>query len=591
LARLAYVVLWDLEPAHRLQRALWIVRRSIPWREGDGVRRRVLKRSIRTPWGTDYRPRGWLRMRPTDAVVDPGLAEAIRRLGREERAAYLLQRIEGLTIEETVAELGRLRVSEPDAVVRRAVRTVDVDTELDPDEQRAAILALDLETVAISPRWSPRPARIRRAALLAGVLAVLVAGVVLWWPDKKVPLRVNARAGTDLTYRREWPAQGDLLRDRALLGRARDAWVGAPDSPDEDGAVYGSVALYGLREVPHPRPGPGTIVVLFAGTVGTGRSVLLSDGDLYALYSEGTSHGRSLTVETGAEWRRGPLAISPPPFPAGTRRAYLLPPGIVHAEVATLTDARPAWRPVMPRNGMITLSAPPDLARCRRTLFRISLAPRYGAPGITWVFTDLENPVTTTQIEWTTPGEGHSDTAPSDVTPFDDRLVRDVICDHEAFPELTTRSVRTIDVESFWNGALPEGGHHGAFVNLGVSYGRGQADPPKDVPIVTDESRTLFVDQPPDTPGKTQTIAREADEEGGAADTTYATASWHAPSGRWYMIAGGASAIARMRAWGKREKETDGRTLILRGPKTKKEPDWGTDVDAETRSGEPGLQP
>jgi hypothetical protein len=48
-----------------------------------------------------------------------------------------------------------------------------------------------------------------------------------------------------------------------------------------------------------------------------------------------------------------------------------------------------------------------------------------------------------------------------------------------------------------------------------------------------------------------------------------------------------------MRAWGKRDEEKDGRTLILRGPKNraKNAPDWdiGIGVDAETRSGEPGI--
>jgi hypothetical protein len=587
---MAYVILWDLEPAHRLQRALRIVRRCVPWREAGGVRRRVLKRAIRTSRNAVYRPRGWLRMRPVETTLDPGLAEVLRRLGRAERAAYVLQRLDGLTAEQTAAELRRLRVREPDAVVGRAVHSADADMELDPDEQRAAILALSPETVAVLPRWSPWPARTRLAALLAGVLAVIVAGVLLWWPEERTPLRVNTRAGTDLTQLREWPAQGDLVHDHALLARAQDAWEGVPENPDEDGLRYGSVALYGLREVPHPRPGPGTLVALFAGTVGPGRSVLLSDGGLYALYSEGTSHGRSLTVETGADWSRGPLVVSPPPFPAGTRTAYLLPPDTVRAEVATLADTRPAWRPMTPRNGIITMPGPLDSGRCRRTLFRISQASRYGIPGLTRVSTDLENPVTTTQIEWTPPGNEETDT-----TPFDTRLVRDVICDHEAFPEVNERSVRNIDVEPFWRGALPEGDHKGTFVSLGISYGRGQPNPPMHLPIVTDESRTMFVDQPPGAPGTTQTSAPEANDEGIAGDTTYATASWHAPSGRWYMIAGGGSAIARIRAWGKRDEETDGRTLILRGPKSrvKNPPDWdiGIGIDAETRSGEPGIPP
>ncbi|MCW2886978.1 MAG: Tn3 transposase domain protein [Streptosporangiaceae bacterium] len=47
-----------------------------------------------------------------------------------------------------------------------------------------------------------------------------------------------------------------------------------------------------------------------------------------------------------------------------------------------------------------------------------------------------------------------------------------------------------------------------------------------------------------------------------------------------------------MRAWGKHDKEAKGRALILRGPKNRKpyEPDWGTSVDAETRSSAVALE-
>jgi hypothetical protein len=587
LARLAYVILWDLEPAHRIERAVGIVQRCVPWRESR-VRRRVLKRCIRTPEGTSYRPRGQLEMRPAGADLDPRLAEAIGGLSRTERVAYVLQRVEGLTPEETVAELRRLRLSDRGNIIRRAVLSVDASTDLDPDQQRAAILDLDVKTVAVSPRWSPCRARVRLAALLAGVLTVAVAGVVLGWPEKKVPLRVNARAGTDIANVTEWPAHGDRVHDRALLGRARDAWEGVPESPGEDGVAYGSVALYGLREVPHPRPGPGPLAVLFAGTVGPGRSVLLSDGDLFALYSEGTSEGRSLTFENRAYNTRGLLSVSPPPYrPGGTRPTFLLPPDTARTEVATLSDARPTWRPVTPQNGVITLPEPSSSAGCHRTLFRVSSPSHYVAiPGATWIGTDLENPVTTTEIDWNTPGDENK----ADMTPLDTRLARDVICDRKSFSELGKQSVDYVTVAPFWHGALPEGHHQGSFVSVGINYSSAQPDPPLKVPTRTQESRTLFVDQPPDAPGATQIVAHEVEGDGRVADTTYSTASWHAPSGSWYLVAGGASAIARMRAWGERDEETDGRTLILRiSKKHVKEPDWNVDVDAETKSGEPGI--
>jgi hypothetical protein len=587
LALLAYVILWDLKPAHRIEQAVRIVRRCVPWRESNSVRRRVLKRCIRTPWGTSYRSRARLGMRPTGAALDSGLASAIRRLGREERVAYVLQRVEGLGAEETAAELRRLRVSDVDSAVHRALKSVDTDTELNPEEQRAAILGLDLQTVAFSPRWSPRPARIRLAALLAGALAVVVVGVVLGWPGKKAPLRVNARAGTYIASLSGWPAQGDRVHDRALLGRARDAWEGAPALPAEDGERYGSVKLHGLREVPYPRPAPGTLIVLFAGTVGPGRSVLLFDGALLALYSEGTSDGKSLTVETTLPLAHlGPLAVSPP-VAGGTRQAYLLPPDTVRAEVATLADTRPTWQTATPRNGVITMPDRQNSSNCRRTLFHTSWKLSSGRVDSD-VFTGLENPLTTTQISWTSPGAKEFDAAP-----IDTRLVRDVICDDDSFSERNQRSVTDVDLEAIWNGALPEGHHQAAFVSLAALYGRGQPDPPKDLPIVTEETQTLFVDQPPNAPGITKIVESESGSgiiAGVAGDTAYATASWHAPSGRWYLIAGGTPKIARIRAWGKHEQKAKGRTLILRGPKShgSKAPDWSTSVDAETKTGEPG---
>ncbi|GAA4511200.1 hypothetical protein GCM10023191_074960 [Actinoallomurus oryzae] len=113
------------------------------------------------------------------------------KLSRGERVAYVLQRLEGLTTEETAAELRRMRLPVDDAVIGYAVESVDAATELDPDEQRAAITALDVGTVPVSPRWSPRRGRRRPAVLLAGVPAVTVAGVVLAWPVKKASLEVQ----------------------------------------------------------------------------------------------------------------------------------------------------------------------------------------------------------------------------------------------------------------------------------------------------------------------------------------------------------------------------------------------------------------
>lgn len=236
---------------------------------------------------------------------------------------------------------------------------------------------------------------------------------------------------------------------------------------------------------------------------------------------------------------------------------------------------------------MITLPEPSSSAGCHRTLFRISSPSHYVAiPGATWIGTDLENPVTTTEIDWDTPGDENK----TDTAPLDTRLVRDVVCDSTSFPTLERQSVDYLTIEPFWHGALPEGHHQGSFVSLGINYGHAQPDPPLNVPTRTGESRTLFVDQPPDAPGATLTVAHEVEGDGRVADADYATASWHAPSGTWYLVAGGAPAIARMRAWGERDKETEGRTLILRmSKKHVKEPDWNVDVDAETKSGEPGT--
>ncbi|GLY78136.1 hypothetical protein [Actinoallomurus iriomotensis] len=64
-------------------------------RANDRVRRRVLKRHIRTPWGTSHRPRGRLEMRPAGADLDPGPAEAIGWLSHTEPIAYVLRRVEG----------------------------------------------------------------------------------------------------------------------------------------------------------------------------------------------------------------------------------------------------------------------------------------------------------------------------------------------------------------------------------------------------------------------------------------------------------------------------------------------------------------
>ncbi|GLY90641.1 hypothetical protein [Actinoallomurus iriomotensis] len=279
------------------------------------MRRRVLKRRIRTPWGTSSRPRGRPEMRPAGADLDPGPAEAIGRLSRTERPAT--------GGGETVAELRRLLVSDREDIVRRAVRSVDADTELASDEQRAAVLGLDVETVAFSLRWSPRPAKVRPAALLAGVPTVVVAGVVLGRPEKKVSSLVNARAGTDISLVKEWPAQGDRVHDGALLGRARDAWERVPDSPAEGGEAYDSVALYGLLEVPHPRR-RGRAPSSCCSPARSGRGGARCSAT--ATCSRSTPRDERAPVADLRERRvqhQGPRSVSPAPYrPGGTRTAY-----------------------------------------------------------------------------------------------------------------------------------------------------------------------------------------------------------------------------------------------------------------------------
>ncbi|GLY79182.1 hypothetical protein Airi01_074490 [Actinoallomurus iriomotensis] len=593
LVLFAYVILWDLEPAHRIERALLIVRHSVLWREGGDVRRRVLRRCYYTSPNAAGRPRAWLRIHQIQAALDPGLAEAIEGLSRGERVAYVLQRLEGLTAEKTIAELRRMRLPVPDAVIGHAVDSVDAATELDPDEQRRAITALDVTTVPVSPRWSPRRARPRLAALLAGVLAVALASVVLGWPEKKASLAVETRVDAHLASLGIWPSRGDRLHDHALLGRARDAWEGVPENPKEDGDDYGPVKLYGLRAVPHPRPEPGTLKVLFAGTVGSRRSVVLADGDLYALYSEYSAaskedRGGSLTVQTDPPGMSGasPLALTPPGSAGGTRLAYLLPPAADRVEIATLEDAQPAWRSVTARDGVLTMPER-DGPACHRTLFRVFV--EHDDPGA-GVFTGLDNPLTMTQVSWSPPP-----TEPPDKADIDTRLVRDVICNDESFPVSYTRVIDEVSVESFWHGTLPEAHHQGALASLLIRYGWEPDNLPQVLRPVKQETQTLLIDRPSGKPGTAQIVKHATDDgEGGLPeDTTYAIASWHAPSHRWYMVAGGTPAIVRMRAWGKHNKKVEGNTLIIRGPKTHEfyGPEWHTSVDAETKSGEPGTLP
>ncbi|EDY43865.2 hypothetical protein, partial [Streptomyces sp. SPB074] len=272
------------------------------------VRLRVLREALRAcgegggkarvPSGL---PRVWgLRLFPrAGGSEEIALDQALSRLSAAARAAYALAHLEGLDAAATRALLAEAGARDADAALHEAA-----GVEVPAGAHAAALLA--------SPEFDPcslqaRPTDLVRRrqgarALGAGAAVLLVCGAAFTgWSLTRAqepayvpsaaerealdPARLTTVApdAWETASRRDfsvWPARGDLLQDRALLGRALRAWAG-PGARTHVSATPGT-----------PLGGPaGSPKLLWAGHTAGADVVLFYDGLRLVRYAEAAGDG------------------------------------------------------------------------------------------------------------------------------------------------------------------------------------------------------------------------------------------------------------------------------------------------------------
>ncbi|WP_218905485.1 hypothetical protein [Actinomadura luteofluorescens] len=548
LLRLAYLTLDDGD--HPLSRARRAAAGAMRARRGGypAKRARLVTILLTDPPTGRHRLHGLL-FEP--ARIEPGpVRAALPEFPPDERLAYLLYR-DGLTAPEVVAELsGHLAIRFED--VDRVVDAVDARTGLDEAGQRAEIEAFEPDLVRLRPPVTVPPAR--RASMVgvtaAGVVAAVVLAVsatVFSRTDEGhgTPTLIGARAwlASSAPTVEEWPSQGGLLHDAALLRRAADAWRG--DRRD---------------------PPVGRVAVMYAGTVDGASLVVLRDSpgprdmpSVAQYFERRRSRGVESVRKLGTD--AGQLVM------VGMTWRYLVPPWLLDVRVAVPSGRSPEWQPVAVRDG---LSAPLPwnwfTPRCQNYLvFQMTSGmqtitqlasndPRSAAPRV-W-FRDAPDQEPPKQ-------EPQRRVPPKRGTPEQKRLEQEARSAWAALNAVACAGAATLSESGdlrlgrLWSGELPDGGGRATLLTVdSVSSGA-----PGTSILISEDGRALS-------------------ERGGtnsdrvSSGATSAAAVWWRSPRRWRLVAAAGPGVARLRSIGElgsHEDTADGRgeapLLVVPGPR------------------------
>ncbi|WP_433465582.1 hypothetical protein [Spirillospora sp. CA-128828] len=522
LLRLAYLVLDDGDaPLMRARRVTARVGRG-----GYPARRTRLIAILLTdpPPG---RPR-LHRLFYEPARTSPGpVRAALLELSPHQRLAYLL-RHDGLTTPEITAELG-VHLPTDFQDVDEATAAVDDRTGLDEAAQRAEIEAFEPDLVRLRP--PPAVPRAWRAAVAAALAAALlaVAGFVIARPDEgsgapgTIDPRAWQRTGTPTIN--EWPAQGGLRHDTALLRRAAEAWRADSEDP------------------PH-----GRVIVLYAGTVDGASLVVLRDSpglrDAPSVAQYFERHmSRGVESVRRLETSGGQLIM------LGMTWRYLVPPWLLDVRAAVPSGGSPDWVPVAVRDG---LSDPLPWnwfkPRCQNyVVFETTFRAAGG-----W-------PRTVTQLVSNDPRSSAPRVWFRDPPDRQERFRWAAL--HAVACEAATTLSESGDLRlgHLWSGDLPDGGDRATLLTVDASSPWGA---PGSSILISDGGRALS-------------------ERGGtnsdftsSAGTTAAAVWWRSPK-RWHLVAAAGPGVTRLKTVGelgshetKTEHPGDIPLLVVPGPRT-----------------------
>ncbi|WP_345599578.1 hypothetical protein [Thermocatellispora tengchongensis] len=608
LVWLAYLVLPPREhdPERRLVTAHRLAARALARaaRAGDDfyplARRRVLRAALRRdrlhalapggrrrPWRTSWWRAGLEIVPATVRGEDVGFTAELDRLPAAARAAYALTRLEGLRPEELAA-----------AGLAHPARALAAVAGLEARHGAAGRLCRPSADPTLARVYARLPgSRARPVMVAVTVAAVLAATIPIWLGlsgGGHTPARGAAPAGhpgsggpgvalvpagawraTPDPGPESWEPRGDLRAARGLLGRALAAW-GAP-----------------ARTPPQ---------LLYAGTVGGGRVVLLRVPGRVARYTEPVAPAAPATpipsvasaaptpsasaldgaTGDGTAARRPAVAVFAEP--RGARRGaagplevapgrYLLPPWVTEVAVAPLAGAEPRWRALGVRDG-VTDPVPAEVVaagreRCggRGPVFRLR-APAV-AGGAPYTMIDLggagmaairyEPPP---PAEAGAPGPYELSAAPAGFGAWT----------RAGCPvRWPAGEVRSATAWEFWAGRLPERAR-GRWICLRFTGADG-GSVTRGVLLVTARGRTRAI-----TTGQ----RRDTWDCSRLGRDIVSGTWWRAPSRRWYYLAAGSRQVTGITVG---RHDGDGAFLAVRGPRRGPEPSRTPRLSARTLQG------
>ncbi|MFF3325945.1 hypothetical protein [Streptomyces sp. NPDC002889] len=510
-------------------------------------------------------PHVWgLRVFPRSGGADElALDQRLCALSGPARAAYVLRRLEGLTVAEVRGALSAAGVEDVEAALTDANGMRDQDGQ---GAGRAAALLGSSEFDPCSLQVRPPDLMRRRQhakAALVAVAALTVCGALLglpgdgWGPNgAAAPVYARnpaAEAALDpgrltrvsptawqVSSRRDfsvWPTRGTHTEDRALLRRALAVWA-RPGSGVQVSATPGTPS--------GPPMGPAQL--LFAGEVDRARVVLLYDGLRVARYAEPVGDD-GLDGGAALDFARtdGADAASASALVAGRTDGnvrYLTAPWVRRATVRELLDPTGDPRPLARDADGVTAPLPSP-AQARECVAWEALELDDGSAAR--VLTDLGE-LTPARLTYGPPG------APKDVTAAAARAAwARTAC---LLPGVRTHGVRSVNSWQYAQQALPEANGTAAWLCTRAETWRGTG------------SRVMTQFQPPaprpDAPGAIAARAEDSPSCGVREPRVLAGVLWKSRAGQWYVLAAGSEQFGSLAVSGGVEGQTAGRMLAVR---------------------------
>ncbi|TDE35301.1 sigma-70 family RNA polymerase sigma factor [Actinomadura sp. 6K520] len=525
LLRLAYLVLDDGDaPLTRARRAAARAARGRPGGYPAG-RARLVAVLLTEPPGRRYSPYRIL-FEPAPAPRGP-VREALAELAPHERLACLL-RLDGLTVPEVAAELGPHRpVDFRD--VERATAALDARTGLDAAAQRAEIEAFEPDLVRLRPP-AVRPAWRAAVAVAVAVAVLAAAGSVLTRPGEEAggPAAVDARAWreTPSPSISQWPAQGALRHDAALLRRAADAW-----------------------RAHHRHPPAGRVFLLYAGTVDGASLVVLRDtpgardAPSVAQYFE---RRLSRGVESVRRLRTGAGQL----IMLGMTWRYLVPPWLRDVRAAVPQGRSPEWMPLAVRDGLSDrLPWNWFTPRCQNhVVFRMTFRPAAGGTARAVTQLASHDPWSAAPRVWFPQG-------PEPGERFRWAALHAVACEGA----VTLSESGDLRLGRLWSGELPDGGGRATLLTVDASS-----------PWATPGTAVLISDG-----GRVLSERGETNSDTTASSASVAAALWWRSPRRWHLLAAGGPRVTRLRTVGELgphegdpDRPGEAPLLMVPGPRT-----------------------